>query len=80
MTRHLTLTQKQYDEMDENTRRSIIQQVFFINTAKYMYCIGAQGRYWTIVRYDIAESIGVDKYGNPKFDKEYKGEIVERWL
>lgn len=78
--RHITLTQKQYDEMDVDTRRSLIQQIMFIETKKNMYCIGAQGSYWTIVRYDKAESIGVDKFGNARFDENYKGEIIERWL
>lgn len=70
MKLRLTLTDSQFEALDTNTRRDMIYQLMFINTPKYQYCIGANGQWWTMVRYewkydgevDESTSIVVDKW------------------
>ena len=67
----LKLTDKQFDALDTETRRSMIYQLMFINTPTYQYCIGAKGRYWTMVRYEWLHAGEVDKETST---------IVDEWL
>lgn len=39
----------------------MIEQLMFIDTPKYQYCIGANGKWWTMVRYEWAYAGRVDK-------------------
>jgi hypothetical protein len=66
----LKLTDAQFDALDIKTRRSMIEQLMFINTPKYQYCIGAQGNLWTMVRYEWA-------YGDEVVKES--ATIVDRW-
>ncbi|MBO5610546.1 MAG: hypothetical protein J5929_09310 [Eubacterium sp.] len=79
----LKLSEQQYEALDLNTRRSMIQQLMFIETPKHLYCIGTQYNKWTIVRYDL-EPEYKEKYGRlvptgEKFTIDETAEIVDRW-
>lgn len=65
------LSDRQFEGLEHNTRRDLIKQVMFIRTPTYMYCIGAEREFWTIVRFDIvdAESIDMDS-----------AEVVDKWI
>lgn len=69
------LTDKQFDELEISTRRSLMIQLIMIHTPKYMYAVGAYGSDWLIVRYDRLESIGEDEWKD-----DYQPEVVDRWL
>ena len=71
MIKRLRLTDKQFEALDISTRRSMIEQLMFINTPKYQYCIGANGKWWTMVRYEWAYAGKVDKDTCT---------VVDRWL
>lgn len=79
----LKLSQKQFDNLELNTRREMIRQLMFIDTLKYRYCIGAMGDFWTMVRYDLEPVYGY-RYGQLMATGEYKvvdgsDEIVDKW-
>lgn len=71
MKTRLKLTDKQFDALDEETRRSMIYQLMFIDTLNYQYCIGASGQWWTMVRYEWLHAEGVDKDTST---------VVDKWL
>lgn len=71
MKTRLKLTDKQFEALDIETRRSMIFQLMFIDTPKYQYCIGAHGQLWTMVRYEWKHSGEVDKDTSV---------IVDKWL
>ncbi len=67
----LRLSQEQFDKLDQETRRRMIYQLMFIDTPHFRYAIGAQERWWTMVRYEL----------HP--DRTEVGDsatIVDRWL
>lgn len=57
----LKLTDKQFEALDIETRRSMIYQLMFIDTPKYQYCIGANGQWWIMVRYEWEYTGKIDK-------------------
>lgn len=71
MKTRLKLTDKQFDALDIETRRSMIYQLMFIDTPKYQYCIGANGQWWTMVRYERQHAGEVDKETST---------VVDKWL
>lgn len=71
MKARLTLTDRQFESLDADTRRSMIYQLIFINTPKYQYCIGTNGRWWIMVRYDWKCAGEVDKDTST---------VVDKWL
>ncbi len=64
------LSDAQFDALEQSTRRALISQLFFIVTGKYEYCWGAQGDFWTIVRYDKIDASTIDKDS---------AKIVDKW-
>lgn len=75
MKTRLKLTDKQFDALDKETRRSMIYQLMFIDTPKYQYCIGANGQWWTMVRYEWQHAGEVDKKLQRSLINGYKEEI-----
>lgn len=71
------LSDKQFDSLERITRRRLIEQVMFIYTPKYMYCLGALGNSWTMARYSMDECIDFENY---KWEPDYKPEILDKWL
>lgn len=71
MKARLKLTDSQFEALDTDTRRSMICQLMFIDTPKYQYCIGANGQWWTMVRYDWKCAGEVDKDTST---------VVDKWL
>lgn len=71
MKSRLKLTDKQFKALDVDTRRNMIRQLMFIDTPKYQYCIGANGQWWTMVRYEWKHAGEVDKETSM---------IVDKWL
>lgn len=71
MKARLKLTDKQFEALDTDTRRSMIYQLMFIDTPKYQYCIGANGEWWIMVRYEWI-SVG-------KVNKDIST-VVDKWL
>lgn len=71
MKARLTLTDRQFESLAADTRRSMIYQLIFINTPKHQYCIGANGRWWIMVRYDWECAGEVDKDTST---------VVDKWL
>lgn len=69
MNARLKLTDKQFDALDKETRRSMLYQLMFIDTPKYKYCIGANGNYWTMVRYEWKHAGEIDKETSTIIDK-----------
>lgn len=61
MKKNLKLSNKQFDALDVETRRSMIRQLMFIDTPKYQYCIGADGPWWIMVRYEWKYAGEIDK-------------------
>ncbi len=57
----LKLTDKQFEALDIETRRSMIYQLMFIDTPRYQYCIGANGKWWIMVRYEWEYTGKIDK-------------------
>lgn len=74
MKKNVKLSDKQFDQLEEGTRRSLMEQLMMIDTGKYMYTLGCVGRYWTINRYDREECIGPNKW-----EANYQPEIVDKW-
>ncbi len=71
MKPRLKLTDRQFEALDIETRRSMIYQLMFIDTPKYQYCIGAEGQWWIMVRYEW------------KYEGEVEKEtltVVDQWL
>lgn len=71
MKTRLKLTDKQFDALGIETRRSMIYQLMFIDTPNYQYCIGANGQWWTMVRYKRKRAGEVDKETSM---------VVDKWL
>lgn len=71
MRPHLKLTDSQFDALGESTRRSMIRQLMFVDTPQYQYCIGANGQWWIMVRYEW-QCAG-------KIDKDTLT-VVDKWL
>ena len=71
MKSRLRLTDKQFEALDIDTRRSMIEQLMFIDTPKYQYCIGANGKWWILVRYERVHAGKIDKDTST---------VVDRWL
>lgn len=61
MKPRLKLTDRQFEALDIETRRSMIRQLLFINTPQYPYCIGAEGKWWLMVRYEWKYAGEIDK-------------------
>lgn len=76
----LKLSDKQFDALELDTRRSIIRQLMFVSTPKYDYTLGAMGDLWTMNRYDALKSTGSDRFGDRSYPKDYECEIVDKWL
>lgn len=74
MKKNLKLSDKQFDALEEGTRRSLMEQLMMIDTGKYMYTLGCEGRFWTLNRYDREECIGMNKW-----EDDYKPEVVDKW-
>ena len=51
MKPRLKLSDRQFESLDIETRRSMIYQLMFIDTPRYQYCIGANGQWWIMGRY-----------------------------
>ena len=51
MKPRLKLSDRQFEALDIETRRSMIYQLMFIDTPRYQYCIGENGEWWIMVRY-----------------------------
>lgn len=49
---HLTMSDGQFDSMSDRTRRNLFEKVYFVDTPKYHYCLGALGNLWTLSRWD----------------------------
>lgn len=75
MFRPLKLTDKEFDSLEIQTRRSILRQVMIVDTPKFKYALGALGNYWTMARYDRAECIGTDDW-----KEDYDPELVDKWV
>ncbi len=75
----LKLSDKQFDSLEQDTRRSIMQQLMFVQTPLHNYSLGASGNWWTMIRRDQNESIGTDKYGRRQFPENYEGVVTDRW-
>lgn len=71
MKSRLKLTDNQFKALDVDTRRNMIRQLMFIDTPKYQYCIGANGQWWTMVRYEWKHAGEVDKGTSM---------VVDKWL
>lgn len=67
----LKLTDKQFEALDIETRRSMIYQLMFIDTPRYQYCIGANGQWWIMVRYEWEYTGKIDKDSSV---------VVDAWL
>ncbi len=78
--RRIKLKDKQFDGLDVETRRSLMVQLMLLSTPKYDYALGANGKFWTLVRYDGQETIGADRDGTRKYMDSYEPEIVDSWL
>ena len=72
--RIIKLTDKQFEGMEVGTRRSLMEQLMIVNTARYKYSLGSKGRKWIIYRYDKDESIGADKW-----EEDYMPLEVDSW-
>ena len=51
MKPRLKLSDRQFEALDIETRRSMIYQLMFIDTPRYQYCISSNGQWWIMVRY-----------------------------
>lgn len=71
MKARLKLTDQQFEALDTDTRRSMIYQLMFIDTPKYQYCIGANGEWWIMVRYEWISAGKVNKDIST---------VVDKWL
>ena len=71
MKTRLKLTDRQFEALDKDTRRSMIEQLMFIDTPKYQYCIGANGKWWIMVRYEWIHAGKIDRDTST---------VVDRWL
>ena len=71
MKSRLKLTNKQFETLDTDTRRDMIYQLMFIDTPKYQYCIGANGQWWIMVRYEWIHTGEIDKDSLT---------VVDKWL
>ena len=71
MKSRLKLTDNQLEALDVDTRRNMIRQLMFIDTPKYQYCIGTNGQWWIMVRYDWKCTGEVDKDTST---------VVDKWL
>lgn len=71
MKSRLKLTDNQFKALDVDTRRNMIRQLMFIDTPKFQYCIGANGQWWIMVRYDWKCAGEVDKDTST---------VVDKWL
>jgi hypothetical protein len=49
---HLSMSESQFNGMSEKMRRNLFERVYFVETPRYSYCLGAMGNLWTLVRYD----------------------------
>lgn len=80
MIRAIKFSQAQVDSMDQGTFRKLIEQVFFIETPRYFYSLGAQGAWWTVFRKDMGDLVGRDRKSQiPEFAEDAKAEIIDRW-
>ena len=61
MKPRLKLSDRQFEALDIETRRSMIYQLMFIDTPRYQYCIGANGQWWIMVRYEWEYTGKIDK-------------------
>lgn len=71
MKSRLKLTDNQFEALDVDTRKNMIRQLMFIDTPKFQYCIGANGQWWIMVRYDGKCAGEVDKDTST---------VVDKWL
>lgn len=46
----IKLTDKQFDGMEQETRREIMKQLMLVDTPKYLYSLGVKGNLWVISR------------------------------
>lgn len=72
--RIVKLSDKQFEELNVETRRTLMEQLMILDTPKYRYALGTHGLDWTLVRYDRMESIGGNKWMNG-----YEPEVIDRW-
>ena len=70
----IKLSDKQFEELDAETRRRLMEQLMIIDTPRYRYALGACGADWTLVRYDRQECIGKDKW-----EDGYEPLVVDSW-
>ena len=68
--KYLELSEKEFWELNETTRRKMILKLMFIKTPKYLYCVGALGEWWTMARYERIDSEHISD----------DCEIVDKWL
>lgn len=47
---HLTMSDEQFDQMSDRMRRNLFERVYFVDTPKWSYCLGAIGNWWTLAR------------------------------
>ena len=71
MKPRLKLSDRQFEALDIETRRSMIYQLMFIDTPRYQYCIGANGQWWIMVRYEWEYTGKIDKDSSV---------VVDAWL
>ena len=71
MKPRLKLSDRQFEALDIETRRSMIYQLMFIDTPRYQYCIGANGQWWIMVRYKREYTGKIDNYSLM---------VVDAWL
>ena len=69
------LSDEQFEGLESKTRRSLMVQLFIIDTGKYRYELGVSGRYWTLNRYDREESTGHNQWPG-----DYKPLEVDKWI
>ena len=70
----MRFTDAQFDGLDRDFRRSLMEQAMIVRTPKYLYSLGAKGNLWVLNRYDREESTGTDKWND-----DYAPEIVDTW-
>lgn len=72
--RTIALTEKQFEALETGTRRALMEQLMIIDTPLNRYALGTSGGDWTIVKYEVNESIG-----GRQWPKEYKPAVIDRW-
>lgn len=74
MKKNVRLSDKQFEQLEESTRRSLMEQLMMVDTSRYLYTLGCEGRFWVLNRYDREECIGSNKW-----EADYQPEVIDKW-